>query len=108
MDAMSSDACPVRMVSEGEYSVHTSSEVQTLFCLSFACVFALPRYNGISHDAQRCWIHAWKLSKQLGKTLGSFGHESSSKNTTNIGSNFLGTFRPRSLGALGRNVACNF
>ena len=25
VDAMSSDACPVRMLSEGEYGVHTSS-----------------------------------------------------------------------------------
>ena len=28
-------------------------------CLSFACVFAVPRYNGISSGAQGCWIPAW-------------------------------------------------
>ena len=41
MDAMSSDACPVRMLSEGEYGVHSSSEGQTLFLLFFLHVFLL-------------------------------------------------------------------
>ena len=38
MDAMSSVACPVRMLSQGEYSVHTSSYVKNsllpFFCMS--------------------------------------------------------------------------
>ena len=37
VDAMSSDACLVRMLSEGEYGVHTSSKGQTLF-LPFFCM----------------------------------------------------------------------
>ena len=67
MDAMSSDACPVRMLSEGEYDVHTSSERQTLFLLFFACFFAVAGYTGISyagggvkHQAvQRCGGVVW-------------------------------------------------
>ena len=59
MDAMSSDACPVRMLSEGEYGVHTSSEGQSFFLLFFACVFVVAGYTGISwggggHQAVQC------------------------------------------------------
>ena len=49
MDAMSSDACPVRMLSEGEYGVHTSSQGQSLLLPFFACVFAVAGYTGISY-----------------------------------------------------------
>ena len=63
MDAMSSDACPVRMLSEGEYGVHTSSEGQILFLLFFfACVFAVAGYTsisyargGVQHHAMQRW-----------------------------------------------------
>ena len=34
------------------------------------------------------------------------GRESGSKNATNIGSNILGTLRPKCLGVLRRNVPC--
>ena len=65
MDAMSSDTWPVRMLSEGEYGVHTSSSGQTLF-LPFL-VFAVVGYTGISyagggvkHQAvQRCGGVVW-------------------------------------------------
>ena len=41
VDTMSSDACPVRMLSEGEYGVHILSEGQTLFLLFFLHVSLL-------------------------------------------------------------------
>ena len=72
MDAMSSDACLVRMLSEGEYGIHTSSYGQTLFLSFFACVFAVAGYTGISyagggvkHQAvQRCGGVVWFVKKK--------------------------------------------
>ena len=49
MEAMSSDACLVRMLSEGECGVHTSSQGQTIFLPFFACVFVVAAYTGISY-----------------------------------------------------------
>ena len=51
MDAMSSDACPVRMLSEGEYSVHTLCEGQTLFLLFFCMCLCC----GWVHWHLLCW-----------------------------------------------------
>ena len=58
----------MRMLSKGEYIVHTSSYKLTSFLAFFSCVFALAGYFGICRAAQKSWIHAYKLSKWLGKT----------------------------------------
>ena len=90
-----SDACLVRMLSEGEYIVYTLIYEQTLFLPFLALVFAVARYIDVSYTSQKSWKNARK-----------FGQESGSKNTTNIGCNVLGTCRLRLLGRLGRNFPC--
>ena len=49
MDAMSRDACPVRMLSEGEYGVHTLSSnfILVFFCMCLCC--------GWVHWHLLCW-----------------------------------------------------
>ena len=52
VDSMSSNACPSRILSEGEYRIHTSSEEPTEFLPFFARVFAMVGFNGISYATQ--------------------------------------------------------
>ena len=75
VDAMSSDGCPVHMLSEGEYIIHISNEGHVFFSLLHVALLR----SGIWVDniALSQWSKfqlkiAWKFSTLPGKMLGSF------------------------------------
>ena len=96
VDAMSTDGCPVHMVGEGEYNIHSSNWGQVFFSfLHVALLRSGILVDNIALSQRRKFqlIIAWKFSKLPRKMLRSFGSQVVTQSATNIAWNVLWTLQ---------------